>query len=90
MSSNLTDRARPFPIIPNKEEAIVRRGEEVLILAIPFNLGRSGPPLCKAKGGPGGVAKVPYMDEGVDGAGSEDVEMVGMKVDVGNGPIVAV
>ena len=74
-----------FTVIPDAQNLIVRRGNNVGILSIPLDLRSTCKPVAKGKSRLSSMPKVPAMHKTINGAGGKDVRMMSRKVDICNG-----
>lgn len=76
-------------LVPDVEPSIVRRGENVRILAIVFDLGSTSEPIAKGESRLSRSAQIPAVNITIDRACREHVRVVSREVDVGDGPAMA-
>ena len=67
----------------------MRRGQDVGVLAIPFDLGCAGEPVAESENRLTRPAEIPAVDISVDSTGGQNVGVVGREVHVSDGPAVA-
>ena len=79
-----------FALVPNAEKLVVRRGQDVRVLPIPFYLSSSSIPLRVREDGPVRRPQVPLVHKRVYRACCQDVGVMGGEIDVRNGPGVRV
>jgi hypothetical protein len=68
MSTDRLNRLTSPPIVPNVEGPVLRRGKDMLILAVILDLGGTGNPITEAQDGLSWSAEVPAMDISVNSA----------------------
>lgn len=87
-----TDRFQGFAgasLIPDVQPPIVRRCQDVRVLAVVLNLGGAGEPVAKCEYRLSWASKIPTVYVTVDSARRELIWMVRRPIDVGDGSAVA-
>lgn len=84
------DGYRAFPIIPDAQEAVVGRSEDVRISQAPLDLRSASVPVGKGESWSCGCTHIPRVDPSTDSTGRKVVGMVGGEVDIGDGSGVRV
>lgn len=69
--------------------SVVRRGQDIRILTIVFDLCCAGKPIAKCEGRLPRSSEIPAVDITVDSASGQEIWVVGREVDVGDGPTMA-